>query len=150
MTPRAIRYKQPDGRRKTPSFEELIRRRRLARAKRPTKQHAHEWIQKLYKQSKRNAKVRGIKWELTPVDMGTLVEMAGGKCAVTGVELNLERLEGARRRPFAPSLDRIVSSEGYTLKNCRIVCAAANLAMNEWGIEILRQMAHSMVEKERA
>ena len=39
------------------------------------------------------------------------------------------------------SLDRIDSSKGYTVENCRLVCTAVNLAMNEWGEDVLERIA---------
>lgn len=51
--------------------------------------------------------------------------------------------------PYAPSIDRKDSTKGYTRENCRIVCAAANFAMNTWGDEVLSVMASYMLQKRK-
>lgn len=65
---------------------------------------------------------------------------AAGACEVTGIPFSLDRGESGRR-PYAPSLDRRDSSGGYTSENCRLVCVAVNVAMNEWGAELLLRIA---------
>ena len=63
---------------------------------------------------------------------------------MTGVQLSL--LSGNRREnPWAPSIDRIDNSKGYEAGNVRMVCVAANFAMNAWGEEALYELAASMV-----
>ena len=47
---------------------------------------------------------------------------------------------GQARRPFAPSLDRIDSSGGYTRDNTRLVCQAVNFALNAFGEDIFREV----------
>jgi hypothetical protein len=99
---------------------------------------------KVRRAAKMNAKHgrRQIPFELTEADVETLLIMAKWRCAVTGVDFSLERIAG--KRPYAPSIDRIDCAKGYTLDNCRMVCVAANIAMNVWGPEILRKLAESM------
>lgn len=62
------------------------------------------------------------------------------RCSVTGTPLSLEVMSHDQRKPFAPSIDRIDNELGYTEENCRIVCLAANIAMNTWGEGVLRTM----------
>lgn len=70
-----------------------------------------------------------------------------GKCALTGIPFNLESPEGATLRPWAPSLDRIDSSKGYTAKNCRLVCVAVNFALNQWGEAVFRKIATAIASQ---
>lgn len=49
-------------------------------------------------------------------------------------------------RPFMPSIDRTNSAKGYTAGNCRLVCVAANFAMNEWGQGVLHKLAVAYVK----
>jgi len=72
-------------------------------------------------------------------------EICQWRCAVTGTPLSLKKVNG--RMPFAPSIDRIDSAGDYTMDNVRVVCVAANLAMNVWGERPLREMAKWMVSK---
>jgi hypothetical protein len=53
------------------------------------------------------------------------------------------------KRPFSPSIDQVIPNEGYTLQNTRITCVAANFAMNQWGLAILRRVAHGVVAHEQ-
>lgn len=103
-------------------------------------------VNKLTAQHRRNAKARGISFSLTEKDVYRMIVAANGKCQVTGVPFELEGKRGQTRRPYFPSIDRIDSKRGYTKANTRIVIAAANLAMNEWGESVLHKMAQSMLD----
>lgn len=87
--------------------------------------------------ARQNAKGRsgGIEFTLTRAHVHRMLNEAGWRCAVTGADFALEVVNGAR--PFAPSIDRRNSAEGYIPDNCRIVCIAANYAMNVWGEAVL-------------
>ena len=52
------------------------------------------------------------------------------------------------KRPFSASIDQIEPSKGYTPENTRITCVAANFAMNQWGLDVLRTLARSVVRVE--
>lgn len=74
------------------------------------------------------------------IDVDTIIDMLrrqSFRCAVTLLPFDLEwrKKSGAARNAFAPSLDRIDNSLGYSRENCRIVLSAVNYAMNEWGLE---------------
>lgn len=100
--------------------------------------------------SKRNARTRGIEFTLTREEFNKLVAKSQGRCMVTRVPFEFavnKAFEYGRRQPFAPSLDRIDSSKGYTYKNCRLVCIIVNMAMNEWGEEPLRKMAEAIYKQ---
>lgn len=100
----------------------------------------------LYHSTRKNAAKRGIPFELTSEEFRTLWGDAAGVCSVTGRPLDLTGAERAefRRNPWAPSIDRRDSLQPYRLDNCRIVCVAANIAMNEWGVDVLRAVAHGL------
>jgi hypothetical protein len=66
------------------------------------------------------------------------------------LEFNVEEIAHALvKRPFAPSIDQIEATNGYTLENARIVCVAANFAMNQWGLSTLLRVAHGVVVREQ-
>jgi hypothetical protein len=46
-----------------------------------------------------------------------------------------------------PSLDQIEPSKGYTAHNVRLVCVAANFAMNAWGLDTLIRVARGVIKK---
>ena len=56
-------------------------------------------------------------------------------CAVTGIPM-LARSSGD---PFSWSIDRVHGPAGYVDGNVRLVCRITNMAMNQWGEEILLQ-----------
>ncbi len=60
------------------------------------------------------------------------------KCSVTGMPLSWTAGE---RGPWAPSVDRIDSSKGYTVENTRVVSVMYNLAKSEWTDEHVMEMA---------
>lgn len=108
------------------------------------------WVHDLYRRTRRNAERREIEFKLTESHVAELLRESGGLCTVTGIQLTNDDspTRGKHvRRPWAPSIDRIDSEKGYTLENCRIVCGAANLAMNMWGEEVLLTMAKAMARK---
>ncbi len=78
---------------------------------------------------------RPVACDLTLDDAMVLLERAKWRCEVTGTPFNDEKVNG--RMPFLPSIDRIDCDKHYTLSNCRIVCAATNIAMNIWGEPVL-------------
>lgn len=93
--------------------------------------------------SRKNAKTRGIRHDLGKPDLEELWLRSKGRCELTGIRLDLFRASAWRRRPYAPSIDRIDSNMGYTKDNCRIVCVAINLALNEWGEEVFHRISTS-------
>lgn len=100
---------------------------------------------RLYQQHRSNAKARNIKFAITEEFVFRLLRDSGGVCEVTKVAFCLKDGSG-RRRPYHPSIDRKDSTKGYTPGNCRVVIAAANLAMNEWGEDVIYQMARGLYE----
>jgi hypothetical protein len=70
-----------------------------------------------------------------------MAERAKGRCEVSGIPFNFKKREGKRRRPWVPSIDRIVAGGPYSFENCRLVCSGVNYAMNEWGPELLMFLA---------
>lgn len=109
-----------------------------------------QWARVLLSRSAGRAKASNIEFSLSNFDMAHIIVESDGKCAVTGIKLRLDAVEkrGSKKhiRPWAPSIDRIDSSKGYSIENCRLVCAAANIAMGAWGEEVLLTMAKSIAK----
>ena len=99
-------------------------------------------LRRIYRRTLSRASRLDISVELTAEDLFGMYDRQLGRCAMTDIELDLTngRTKG-HKRPWAPSLDRIDNKNGYTKANCRLVCVAANFAMNEWGESVLREMA---------
>lgn len=106
-------------------------------------------FEKMLASVKGGARSRNIRFSITEVDLSNLLKRAGGRCEVTGIPFALrDRDERWVRKPWQPSLDRINSREGYYLDNCRIVCLAVNVALNEWGDDVLRTIAKAICDRE--
>jgi hypothetical protein len=98
-------------------------------------------LQKTFGSRKGDAKSRGVVFEIEFSQILAMAQRQRWTCAVTGIKLDCEKPEGSRRSPFTPSIDRIVPADGYVPGNVRVVCLAANFAMNEWGDDVLRHLA---------
>lgn len=85
----------------------------------------------------------GLKFELTH-DWITK-KLTAGKCEQTGIGF---RLFDSVKHPFSPSIDRKNPKEGYTIKNCQMVCAMYNLAKNAWSDSDVWKMMRSATVKD--
>jgi hypothetical protein len=113
-------------------------------------QNIDKLVRAALKRARQRARRDGIEFTLTTEDLNALWEACEGRCAVSGLPFSLDTFVDALvKHPFAPSIDRKDSSKGYTLKNTRLVCTAANFAMNQWGAEVLRRVSRGVVAKER-
>lgn len=110
----------------------------------PTQTEPHAFYTDLYRGARKGAEKRGYNFDLTRTQFDEIVRQAQGCCTMTGIPFVFEKHPTAARRPFAPSIDRIDSTKGYTIDNVRLVCLLVNFAMNQWGIEPLRQVAERL------
>jgi len=105
------------------------------------------WIaQALFRATTRNAKKRNIPCDITLDDVTTLVIESKGRCSVTGIEFDLFKDPSMRARPWAPSIDRIDCRSGYHKENVRLVANAVNIALNDFGDEVLLRIARGIVK----
>jgi len=102
-----------------------------------------KWDSKILSNCRERAWKRGLAFELTGQDLRQMLEDSEYRCSVTGIPFDFSPTASSThsRRPFFPSVDRIDNKLGYTRENCRIVCVAANYAMNEWGEEVFAMVA---------
>jgi hypothetical protein len=68
-----------------------------------------------------------------------------GVCELTSLTFDLSK-SVSTQNPFAPSIDRIDSSKGYTPENIRIVLWCVNRALGEDGIEKLKPVFKKLAE----
>jgi hypothetical protein len=108
------------------------------------------WTSYMYGNCSKNARARGIRFDLTRDDIAEMLEQSRGRCSVTGIFFEFSKKDHHRRRPWVPSIDRMDSQKAYTRDNCRLVCSAVNYAMNEWGIEVLYKIAANLRPKKTA
>jgi hypothetical protein len=109
-----------------------------------------DWLRGLQRRASVRADRAGIKFDLkNPEHAAELYNRQDGCCAVSGVKFNLERFDDALvKHPFAPSIDRILASGGYTEDNVRLVCVAVNFGMGQWGQEVYMTLARAAVARE--
>lgn len=79
--------------------------------------------------------------------LSRLVARSKGRCELTGIPFNTEKINGAIRLPFAPSVDRINSNLPYGKENCRLVCLAVNISMNGWGEKLFDFIARERLKQ---
>jgi len=102
------------------------------------------YLAAVYDRAKKNARHREIPFGLAIEEFWQIVKRAGGRCEVTGIWFSEEKVTGSKRRPWAPSLDRIDSSADYRIGNCRLVCVAVNAALSDWGEAVLSKIVARM------
>lgn len=107
-----------------------------------------EGVANLITKIKRRAKVLSVDFNLDEGFITSLYESQNGYCAVSGLEFDTSKTH-FRRRPLAPSLDRIDSAGGYTTDNVRFVCTIVNMAINEFGDDLFDKMCESYIAKKR-
>lgn len=98
-------------------------------------------LRQIYYRTKKRSNISGIAHTLTQSEFMELFSKTEGKCAISGLHFSGGRPDNVRVRPYFPSLDRIDSSKGYTKDNVRFVSTAVNIALSDWGEDILRNIA---------
>ena len=97
----------------------------------------------MYKTIKKRALKKNLEFDFTKESLRDLLIESQGCCAITNIRFEYNSNKGVKR-PWYPSIDRINSKKGYIKDNCRVVCVAVNLAMNEWGESVLIRIASAM------
>lgn len=94
--------------------------------------------------AKRRAEKKGVTFSVSAAERLRLEEIvAGGQCEVT--RLAFVKLDGTRN-PYSPSMDRIKPELGYVDGNIRVVIWALNMALGEWGMDVLLRLARAIVD----
>lgn len=98
------------------------------------------------------ARARASKGKLHCMSWAEFEQMwirSSGRCELTGISFSGARVGGCLRRPWLPSVDRRDSRLGYLFSNSRLICVAANLALNEFGDEVLLTLARGLFSVRR-
>jgi hypothetical protein len=109
------------------------------------------WLRSMVSRSRQRARTAGIGHTLADGYATVLFDLQKGLCAVTGLKFSLNVFPDVLvKHPFAPSLDRTLSSGGYDPENVRLVCIAVNFGMGEWGQELYLTFARAAVQLDRS
>lgn len=106
--------------------------------------------QNMISAARKRAKTKGRDFALTIREVEDLWAKQEGKCAVTGLVLETENTTEEHdnsRNPFGPSIDRIESTKGYVTGNVRLVVTMANVAMNNWGDEVMEEVLANVLQQ---
>ena len=71
--------------------------------------------------------------DITESDLAELFERQEGKCAMSGVDMDIHQSKG--NPLFYVSLDRINNDLGYTVGNLQLTCRGVNYMKNRWSDE---------------
>lgn len=99
------------------------------------------WV---YRRHKIRAKEYGVPYQVIAADIYSLMRETNFCCAVSGIALTRKIGPSATPDPWSASLDRIEARHGYIRDNVRVVCLAANLAMNRWGYDTLLRLSRAV------
>ena len=69
---------------------------------------------------KKRAKLAGVPFDLEPQDIKDKLNLAGSKCPVLGVDMEISKL-GSKNNDLTPSIDRIDPKKGYVKGNIIVV-----------------------------
>ena len=104
-----------------------------------------KFLEKLYRRVKERTLNRGYQG-MTPIEkLEELFSKTNGRCQLTGIKFTTDNPMKCRVRPFSPTVDRIDSSLGYIDGNCRVVCNAVNIAINDFGEDIFSKLAEGYI-----
>ncbi len=113
------------------------------------------FLKEMLASAKKNAKARGLPISISIDDLKRLAIEGNGCCSMTGIRYEygvakeVDKAHIRRKRIWAPSIDRIESQHGYEPWNIRIVCVAVNVAMQEFGAEVLRKIGSGLAKMEK-
>lgn len=121
-----------------------ISRRAMARRR---MERPAEYFYKALKARAQDGRSAPKDFDLTEAFIEKLLEPM--VCSKTGIPLTLTDEGNAQAgNPWAPSIDRIDSTRGYTQDNVQLVCWAFNMAKGPWSEEVFRVVAQGFLEKQ--
>ncbi len=95
--------------------------------------------------AKHRAKQKGLEYSLDGCQECIQGVIDAGVCELTGIPFNLD----GGKTWDSPSLDRIDSSQGYSLENVRVVLYCVNVMANIWGENKIVEIADAIMESRR-
>jgi len=99
----------------------------------------------MYIASEKRSREAGRLTFLTANEFLAVVNRAAA-CELTGIPFDTATGRNGRRRPFAPSMDRIDCSKGYIAGNVRLVALIVNCALGDFGEEAFEVAATAFLK----
>jgi hypothetical protein len=109
---------------------------------------SNSWVCRAHANMRHKSKARRWPRCLSFYEFVDIVKRSNGRCALTGIPMELGSGTRTRHRPLGLSIDRINSDAGYTAGNVRLVCLVVNIAMRNWGADVLMIVARALVGRE--
>lgn len=72
-------------------------------------------------------------------------KLNNGACELTGLQFDFKPTNKTAYNAYAPSLDRINSTKGYTKSNVRVVLVSVNLALNQYSDKVMLPILEALV-----
>jgi len=103
----------------------------------------YKWrLNKLLAAAKNRASTKDLPYNLTLDYLVDLWDKQEGVCPISKRKLDLAPYgEKGQVNPNAPSIDKIIPKLGYVEGNVRLVTYHINVALSEYGLEALIQLA---------
>lgn len=100
--------------------------------------------------ARKRAKRCALPFDLTSEDIESLLGAQDYRCALSGLKFQptAGKDAGTYRGAYRPSLDRIRPKLGYVRDNVRLVLVAVNVAMSDWGEDVLLDIARALVKRD--
>lgn len=106
----------------------------------------HTFLHKIFISARNRAFNKLLEFNFSVKELIELANKANGKCMLTGVPWDYKTYMLKNKRPWIPSLDRIDSKLGYTKENCRLVSWAVNVALSDFGEQVLLRIAKGLIQ----
>ncbi|MDB9799897.1 hypothetical protein OAB71_01300 [Candidatus Pelagibacter sp.] len=81
-----------------------------------------------------------MPFDLEPQDIKNKLNLAGSKCPVLGVDMEISKL-GSKKNDLTPSIDRIDPKKGYVKDNIIVVSMRANRIKTDATVDEIRRVA---------
>jgi hypothetical protein len=135
------------------TYLEEVKREYLGGWRADYSEHAVSWKSVailLCNRHRSSARSRGIPFDLKSAYIYDLMAETSFCCAVSGIALSKTQRGSGFVDPWSASIDRIENRHGYIPGNVRIVSVTANMAMNQFGYDVLLRLANGVVRSSRA
>lgn len=104
------------------------------------KQSVERALTAAVKGARQRSNAKGIGFDITATWLLEQAQRQGFKCCLTSIPFYMPTDAKSFRHPFAPSIDRINPSGGYTKDNVRLVVFAINVMLMDWGQDVFERV----------